>query len=72
MTDRDVQREEEANRRRAEEDGGEDNTIIDTAEAAIDPLTRVMGGPNDEDEEDAEDRREANDAEQRPDDGPDR
>lgn len=67
MTDRDVQREEEANRRRDIEDDGEDNSIVDSAEAAINPLTRVIRGSNDMGEEDVEARREANDAEQRPD-----
>ena len=66
MTDPDVQREEEANRRRHVDEDDGDNSIVDSVEAAIDPITRVIRGPNDEDEEDVEARREANDAEQRP------
>jgi len=66
MTDPDVEREEELNRRRHVDEDDDDGSIVDTVEAAMDPITRAIQGSSDVDEEDVEDRREANDAEQRP------
>lgn len=69
MTDPDVERELEANRRRDENrvagDPGDAGPADD--DAIFDPLTRVFTGPPDDDEEAEEGRREENDEEQRPD-----
>lgn len=67
MSDPDVQRELEANRRRDEQRDGDDGSVLDTAESAINPLARVIRSPDEDDEESAESRRELNDEAQRPD-----
>lgn len=73
MSDRSVEREIEANEQRANDaDVDDDGTIVDTAEQAINPLTRGfdtrVGDANDDDDGDLDPDRERrlNDAEQRP------
>jgi hypothetical protein len=69
MTDKDVEREIEANKQRelerdrVEEDDG---PVVDTAERIVDPLARGIGTNDDEERESVEQRRRENDAEQHP------
>lgn len=68
MTDRDVQREIEANEQRASDAARDDDEggVLDTAEEALSPITEAIGeAGDDDDEEAAESRRELNDAAQR-------
>jgi hypothetical protein len=62
MTDKDVQREIEANERRAREHVENDEGIVGALEDALDPFTNVEDAP---DEDDVASQRELNDAEQR-------
>ena len=67
MSDRDVERELEANRRRAGQDPTlDEDANLDADGDVIDPLTRVFRGPDDDDEDALEERREESDEEQRP------
>jgi hypothetical protein len=61
MTDKDVQREVEANERRAREHDENDEGIVGALEDALDPFTNVDDAP---DEDDVASQRELN-AEQR-------
>jgi hypothetical protein len=67
MTDRDVQREIEANERRdlARDETGNDGPMIDTAERILDPITDAIGLSEEPDRDDLEERRVENDEEQR-------
>ncbi len=66
MTDRDVEREIEANEQRANDDARDDDDgILDTAEDAISPITEAIGRADDDDEDAAASQRRLNDEEQR-------
>jgi hypothetical protein len=67
MTDRDVEREIEANEQRANDEARDDDEgILDTAEDALSPITDAIGRADDDDDEDAaESQRRLNDEEQR-------
>lgn len=68
MTDRDVQREIEANERRdqaLDEAANDDGPVIDTAERILDPITDAIGTSGEPDRGDLEERRFENDEEQR-------
>jgi hypothetical protein len=66
MTDRDVEREIEANEQRANDEARDDDDgILDTAEDAISPITEAIGRADDDDEDAAESQRRLNDEEQR-------
>ena len=65
MTDKDVQREIEANERRARErEDRDDGGLVGAIEDALDPFTDVDDEP---DTDEVTSQRELNDAEQRPD-----
>jgi hypothetical protein len=69
VTDRDVEREIEANKQREiahDREEEDDGALIDTAEKAIDPIARVIGTNYDDEPEGVEQRRRENDADQRP------
>jgi hypothetical protein len=67
MTDRDVQREIEANEARANrQERDEDDGIIDAVEDLIDPVVDTIQRGDADDVDTVEDRVRQNDAEQRP------
>ena len=67
MTDRSVEAEIEANNRRKEAEGKDDDgTILDTFEDALNPITDAIRRSADDDDSDlVEERRERNDEDQR-------
>lgn len=66
MTDRDVEREDEANRQRAEGGDGDGDTVPGGSVGAVVGSLLRPTGVESADEGNAEERREENDAEQRP------
>ncbi|MDQ3655697.1 MAG: hypothetical protein M3457_11540 [Chloroflexota bacterium] len=69
MTDRDVEREIEANKQRAvevENEANDDGPIVDTLENVVAPFTRGMVNDGDDEEDDVARRRKDNDAAQQP------
>jgi hypothetical protein len=68
MTDRDVQREIEANEQRdrvRDDDATDDGPVIDTAERVVNPIVNAIGMSEEPDRDDLEERRFENDEEQR-------
>jgi hypothetical protein len=70
MTDKDVEREIEANQQRevdARNEAEDDGAVLDTAERVVAPIVDVIRRPGEDlDEADLEERRELNDEEQQP------
>lgn len=67
MSDPDVENEELANRqRKVDNERPDDDSVVDTVEEVINPITRVFM-PDPADDEDVARQRQLNDAEQRPD-----
>lgn len=65
MSDKDVEREIEANEER-KVDRDDDDSIVDTVEKGIDPITRLIGrNVDDEDPDEVEEQRILNDQDQR-------
>lgn len=66
MTDKDVEREISENQRRQVENENSDDSLVDSVEKAIDPITNALI-PDAVDDDDVARQRQLNDAEQRPD-----
>lgn len=67
MTDKDVEREiAENQRRQVENENSGDDSLVDSVEKAVDPITNALI-PDAVDDDDVARQRQLNDAEQRPD-----
>lgn len=67
MTDKDVEREiAENQRRQVENENSDDDSLVDSVEKAVDPITNALI-PDAVDDDDVARQRQLNDAEQRPD-----
>ncbi len=65
MTDKDVEQEIAENQQRQAENEAGDDSVVDTVERVVDPITNAFM-PDAADSEDVAAQRELNDAEQRP------